>query len=111
MFLVLMATLLGAVLSSASGGSDDSSQGKVPLLQFFDDPACKQANSPEIYGEYGCNKVAAFGGSMFIKECDEKFLYDWHWRLFPDYKCLDSTFQVAVGIEPRKCHKFPNSAV
>jgi len=96
----------------ASGGSDDS-RGKIPLLQFFDDPACNQANTPEFYGKWGCNKAAALGGSMFIKQCAEKFLYDWHYRLWPaDYECLDSTFQVSAGIEPRKCHKFPlpNSA-
>jgi len=97
--------------AGASGVSDDSSKGKLPLLQFFDDPACKQANSPEFYWKWGCNKVAALGGSMFIKECKKKFIYDWHWRLWPDYECLSSTMQFAAGIEPRKCHKFPNSAV
>jgi len=93
--------------AGASGVSDGGSNGKVPLLQFFDDPGCNQANSPQVYGQWGCNKVEAFGGSMFIKECAKIFLYE-H---FSDYECLNSTFQVTAGIETRKCHKFPNSDV
>jgi len=84
---------------------------KLPLMQFFDDPGCNQANSPQFYGKWGCNKVEALGGSMLIKQCAEKLIYDWHWRLFPDYECLSSTFQVTVGVETRKCHKFPLSNI
>jgi len=93
--------------AGASSVSNGGGNGKVPLLQFFDDPGCNQANSPQVYGQWGCNKVEAFGGSMFIKECAKIFLYE-H---FSDYECLNSTFQVTAGIETRKCHKFPNSDV
>jgi len=58
---------------------DSIADNNLPLLQYFDDAGCNQANSPQFQGKWGCNKIEALGGSMFIKKCgDEKFLYDWH---------------------------------